>query len=187
VVNAIHFVPQPSAHHSWLSGVAVATRDDEFEQFFLANYKPVLRVLTFITGDRERAVDATQEAFIKAHGRWSKIRQYDSPAAWVRRVAINASRDSAKSDRRRRQREQAQPVAGELAHTDQHSSDDAVLALLGELSQRQREVATLFYVHDLSVAETAAILGLSEGTVKSHLASARERLRELLEHGQARA
>ncbi len=155
--------------------------DDEFEQFFLAQYEAVLQVLVLTTGDRERATDATQEAFIKAYARWSKIRHYESPAAWVRRVAINASHDSFRSDRRRRKREEAVPVDVEIDVTDRHSSDTLATDLLHDLPTRQREVATLFYVDDRSVAEIAKILHLNEGTVKYHLSHAREGLRKLLD------
>ena len=150
----------------------MSTRDDEFEQFFLANYPAVLHILVLTTGDREHATDATQEAFIKAYAKWSKIRRYDSPIAWVRRVAINASHDSFRKDRRRRRREEATPSAAEGPQPDRYASDDAAMQLLMGLPDRQREVATLFYVDDRSVVEIAAILGLNDGTVKSHLSSA---------------
>lgn len=161
--------------------------DDDFEQFFLDNYQAVLHILILTTGDRERATDATQEAFIRAYAKWARIRRYDSPTAWVRRVAINASRDSFRSDRRRRHREAALPLSAESSQTDRYASESAASDLLNELPERQREVATLFYVDDRSVIEIAAILELNEGTVKSHLSSARERLRQLVERNGAEA
>lgn len=161
------------------------THDDEFEQFFLANYEAVLRVLVLTTGDRERATDATQEAFIRAYARWSKIRAYESPAGWVRRVALNASRDSFRSDRRRRRREES--LSGQQPRTDQYHGESSAHELLQTLPDRQREVATLFYVDDRSVAEIASILQVNEGTVKSHLSSARERLREVVDRNEAQA
>ncbi len=162
----------------------VATAEDEFERFFLENYSAVLRILTLTTGDADRATDATQEAFIKAYARWSKIRSYESPAAWVRRVAINASRDSFRKDRRRRRREESVSATHDGTHADDYASDGATLELLMLLPDRQREVATLFYVDDCSVVQIAMILGLTEGTVKSHLSSARERLRHLVERDE---
>lgn len=153
---------------------------DEFEAFFVANYDSVLSTLVAVTGDRERAVDATQEAFVKASARWSKIRTYDVPAAWVRRTAINASRDSWRSDVRRRRRESPQPAAPTQSPGAQVVDHAAADELLRCLPRRQREAATLFYVEDRSVSETAHILGVSEGTVKSQLADARERMRDHL-------
>ena len=157
------------------------TTDDEFEAFFLTNYESVLRVLTLTTGDRERATDATQEAFIKAYARWSTVRRYDSPAGWVRRVAINLSRDSFRSDRRRRRREEVVSVDAAAHDTARHDAGTTAIDLLGKLPTRQREVATLFYVDDRSVEEIAEILKLRSGTVKYHLSHAREGLRRLID------
>jgi RNA polymerase sigma-70 factor (ECF subfamily) len=185
VVIDLFVAPGIPVRRHWRLGPAVSTRDDEFEQFFLDNYAAVLHILVLITGDRERATDAAQEAFIKAHAKWSKIRRYDSPIAWVRRVAINASHDSFRKDRRRRRREEATPLVAEGAQPDRYASDDAAAQLLMELPDRQREVATLFYVDDRSVAEIAAILGLNDGTVKSHLSSARDHLRRIVDRDGA--
>jgi len=184
VVDSFFLAQASDVPYRWLGEVGLMSNDDEFEQFFLAQYEAVLQVLVLTTGDRERATDATQEAFIKAYARWSKIRHYESPAAWVRRVAINASHDSFRSDRRRRKREEAAPVDVETSATDRYSSDTTAIELLRELPTRQREVATLFYVDDRTVSEIASILHLNEGTVKYHLSHAREGLRRLLDEGR---
>lgn len=185
VVDALFISQRASVGRRWRVGVNVPTLDDEFERFFLANYDAVLRVLVVTTGDRERAIDATQEAFIRAYARWSKIRGYESPAGWVRRVALNASRDSYRSDRRRRRREEAVPTA--LEAPQGYHSDSSAHEMLQILPDRQREVATLFYVDDRSVAEIASILQLNEGTVKSHLSDARDRLRSVIDRNEAQA
>lgn len=165
--------------------VGLVSPELEFEEFFLANYDSVLHALIVTTGDRERATDATQEAFIKAYSRWPKIRHYDSPAAWVRRIAINASRDTIRSERRRRRRERANRPEVVASHADLYVADSFTRDLLAGLTRRQREVATLFYVDDRSVSDIAYILRLSEGTVKFHLSEARDRLRQLVEHDEA--
>jgi RNA polymerase sigma-70 factor, ECF subfamily len=153
----------------------------EFEQFFLANHDAVVRVLTLTTGDRERAVDATQEAFIKAHANWATVRTYDAPAAWVRRIAINSCHDLIRSDQRRQHRERTHVDTTAPSPDDAIVSDAFATALIEQLPQRQREVAALFYVDDRSIADIAAILGITDGTVKSSLADARERLRNVLQ------
>jgi RNA polymerase sigma-70 factor (ECF subfamily) len=157
------------------------TSDEEFERFFLAQYDVVLKLLTLTTGDRERATDATQEAFIKAYTKWSKISRYDSPAAWVRRVAINASHDSFRSDLRRRRREELAQLDPSAADSDLSAGDTVAIDLLQRLPQRQREIATLFYVDDRSITEIATILRLRDGTVKYHLTSARDGLRKQID------
>jgi len=79
--------------------------EPEFEAFFHAHYDQLVRSLTLITGDREAARDCVQEAFIKASTRWRKVRRYDNPVGWVRRVAINQGRDAHRSSQRRKRRE----------------------------------------------------------------------------------
>ncbi len=155
----------------------MTARRDEFESFFLANYDNVLRLLVVMTGSHEQATDATQEAFIRAHARWSRVRNYDSPGAWVRRIAINKSRDTFRSDRRRRSRELAQTHPQPVQPSESVESLTIAHQMLAPLPPRQREVATLFYIDDRSVTEIAQILDLNEGTVKSHLSEARASLR----------
>ena len=70
------------------------------------------------------------------------------------------------------------------AQSDRYSSDSTARDLLGTLPTRQREVATLFYVDDCSITEIAAILDLTDGTVKYHLSHARDSLRKLLADDQ---
>jgi RNA polymerase sigma factor (sigma-70 family) len=155
----------------------------EFERFFTAEYDAVLRSVEAATGNREFAVDATQDGFIKAHLHWQTIRNYDAPAAWVRRAAINASRDRDRAERRRRGREVAAATPDDATltapHVDRLESADSARAFLDPLAARQREVATMYYIDDRRIDDIAEVLGLSIGTVKSQLADARQRLRQL--------
>jgi len=164
--------------------VRLTSQRDEFETFFLDNYDSVLRLLVVMTGSHEQATDATQEAFIRAHARWSRIRSYESPAGWVRRIAINRSRDTYRSDRRRRLRELAHSTGEPSQPSEMVESVTMALVMLEPLSPRQREVASLFYIDDRSVIEISSILGLSEGTVKSHLSEARAALRSAVDRDQ---
>ncbi len=162
-------------------GKVSVTTDDDFERFFLANYESVVRSLTLITGDRERAMDAVQEAFIKAYTKWGAVRSYELPAAWVRRIAINRCRDAHRSDGRRARREQPYAAMPASSPAETVVGTTAALQLLDHLPPQQRTVAVLFYLDDLSIAEIGLSLGLKEGTVKFHLNRARNRLREVLE------
>jgi RNA polymerase sigma-70 factor (ECF subfamily) len=161
---------------------------DEFDDFFSAHYDQLVGSLTAITGDREVATDCVQEAFIQAFARWNRIRRYDKPVTWVRRVAINRSRDAHRSSSRRRRREDRfshHPLPPVPSPAEQVGSNLDLVQLLNKLSPRQRSVAALFYVEDLSIAEIADSLGLSGGTVKFHLNKARQSLQALLETEEA--
>ncbi|MDH4170964.1 MAG: sigma-70 family RNA polymerase sigma factor [Acidimicrobiia bacterium] len=162
--------------------VDAMTAEQEFDDFFLAHFDDLVRSLTAITGDSERARDCVQEAFIRAYARWTRIRRYHRPVIWVRRVAINVGHDMHRADTRRRRREDTvAPVSTDHRPIEQATSDLRLQALLEQLSPRQRTIAALFYVEDLSVGEIAASMSLSEGAVKFHLNRARAALHSLLD------
>lgn len=120
--------------------------------------------------------DVVQEALVRA---WRKRDNYDqsrgTAATWL--LAITA--DQARRARRRRR-----PFAlvGEITVRGRSLDDRVdVEAAVARLSQRQKLAVDCFYFVGLSVAETAAVMRCSEGTVKSTLSDARKRLRLLLE------
>jgi RNA polymerase sigma-70 factor, ECF subfamily len=161
-------------------GAVTRARRSEFDQFFLAHYDGIVRSVTFVCGDRERAADATQEAFIRAFNRWTRVRKYGNPAAWVRRIAINVTRDEHRSVSRRVRREElADAPQTELPGPDAADRFDSSPALdaLRSLPERQRAIAALYYLDDLSVADISDTLDIAEGTVRFHLSQARAGLR----------
>jgi len=81
---------------------AAARSDAEFEHFFTSHYDRLVRTLAAVAGDRDEAADAVQEAFVRAHLRWRKVRSLDDPAGWVRRVAINRLNDHHRRQQRKR-------------------------------------------------------------------------------------
>jgi len=119
--------------------------------------------------------DVVQEALVRA---WTKRRQYEpgrgSASSWL--LAITA--DQSRRARRRSAASTVRPVAEPAADGD--GGLDLARAL-DRLSARQRLAVDCFYYAGLSVAETAAVMGCAEGTVKSTLSDARARLRPLLE------
>jgi RNA polymerase sigma-70 factor (ECF subfamily) len=149
------------------------------EPYFREHYARLVRALALAHGDGEAAADAVQEAFARAHARWGSLRHYEDPVGWVRRVAINLLHD----DRRRttRKRRALTRLAAEPLDTVAPPEPSGLADLLARLPQQQRTAVALFYVEGLAVADVAAAMDLSPGTVKSHLHDARRQLRARLE------
>jgi len=122
--------------------------------------------------------DIVQEALARA---WVKRSQYDgsrgTAAAWLLAITADQARKAA---RRIRPAGVLEEYDGPGVGPDLEGRIDVGQAL-AELPARQRLAVDCFYFADLSVADTAAVMGCSEGTVKSTLSDARARLRTLLE------
>ena len=84
----------------------------EFDWWFRASYSSVARTVFLVVGDRGRAEEITQDAFVQMLRHWSSVRRYERPDAWVRRVAIRMAVKQAKRERMRRERERLAVVRG---------------------------------------------------------------------------
>ena len=67
--------------------------DEQFEEFYRASYGRTVALVAAITGSRHEAEDVAQEAYARALARWSRLRGYDLPEAWVRKVALRLAID----------------------------------------------------------------------------------------------
>jgi RNA polymerase sigma-70 factor, ECF subfamily len=145
-----------------------------FEEFYAATVDRLLGQLFLVTGDLHLAEEIIQEAFTRASMRWSHVRDYDRPEAWVRRVAMNLAADRARSLRRQTR---ALLKLGPPPAMPAVSVETLVLVeALRTLPVRQRQAIVLHYLADLPVAEIAQALDVPSGTVKSLLARGRRAL-----------
>ena len=148
----------------------------EFDEFYRAEHPRLLRVLS--AADLG-AADALQEAFTKAAAGWSRISQYDDPAAWVRRVAVN----ELLNERRSMHRHDAAVETLRIVSGSEPIDHDQLLDLAAAIEQlptRQRFALTLFYLGGLTSAQTADSMGITGGAVRFHLHEARNALRAIL-------
>jgi RNA polymerase sigma-70 factor (ECF subfamily) len=148
----------------------------EFEELFRGHYARLVRALTVAAGNAEDAADAVQEAFVQLHRHWRRVRRYDDPVGWLRRVATNRVLNQRRG-RERYERARANVPQSDPVTASEHAIWDEVKAL----PTQQRTVIGLHYLGELSVQEVAEAMGIAPGTVKSHLHDARQRLRERLE------
>lgn len=150
-----------------------------FEEFYTATVGRLLGQLFPVTGDLHEAEEVVQEALARAFLHWSRLRDYEAPEAWVRRVAMNLAAERA---RRLRRRARAIVRAGPPPHTPQVSVEALdLLEALRTLPIRQRQVLVLHHLVGMPVEEVARMLSLPSGTVKSALARGRRALAVLLD------
>jgi RNA polymerase sigma-70 factor (sigma-E family) len=145
-----------------------------FEAFYVATVGRLLGQLLPVTGDLHEAEEVVQEAFARASAHWARLRHYDVPEAWVRRVALNLATDRSRSLRR-----QARALLrlGPPPQVPAASAEAlALLAALRTLPMRQRQAIVLHYLVDLPIEEVARTLGTRPGAVKSLLARGRRAL-----------
>lgn len=147
-----------------------------FDALFREEYPSIARAAFLVTGDRETAREIAQDAFAEAFSRWRRVKRYDRPGAWVRRVAI---RDAVRVRERDRRRQELAAATAEPI--DVHSPAPLDLeSALDVLSPTQRAAVVLHYFDDLSVQDTADALGCEPATASVHLHRARRRMADVL-------
>jgi RNA polymerase sigma-70 factor (sigma-E family) len=151
----------------------------EFSEFAHSRWPALVRLGYAVTGDRDLAEDLAQTALANAYASWSRVRKADDPDAYVRRIVLNAHRGSFRKRRVSERLTESPPdiLAPVPDPAGQHGDRATVIAALGTLPRRQREVLVLRYWLDLTEAQVAATLGCSVGNVKSQTSRALSRLR----------
>lgn len=148
---------------------------EEFEHFVAARRPALLRTAYLLTGNSHDAEDLVQTALVKVVPAWHRIAGH--PEAYVRQVL---ARESITRHRRRRWREISTDIVPEHAKEHDPTTRHAVRTALMALPPRQRAVIVLRYYEDLTEAQTAQVLGIAVGTVKSQTRHAMDRLRALV-------
>ncbi|GAA1479257.1 SigE family RNA polymerase sigma factor [Nocardioides aestuarii] len=146
-----------------------------FEEYVAARQAGLLRTAYLLTGHRQDAEDLVQQALIKVVPHWHRIE--GEPDAYVRTVMV---RENVSRWRRRRWREVLTHESRDPVLEQDRSDRLDLQRALAQLAPRQRAVVVLRFLEDRSVAETAALLGVGEGTVKSQTSAGLARLRDLL-------
>ncbi len=135
--------------------------------------RQLLRSAYLLTGDLARAEDLVQDALVKVAVRWRRLRD-GNPTAYARTIIV---RDNVSSWRRRRREVTVETVVGTRAVSSDPDAELVVRRALARLTPAQRAVVVLRHFDDLSERETADVLGVSVGTVKSQNSAALARLR----------
>jgi RNA polymerase sigma-70 factor (ECF subfamily) len=135
-----------------------------------------------VSGCRETADDAAQEAIVRAWRHRDSCREPDRPLGWLRSIAHNeAVRLATKRSLEVLVDEPFEAPVGPLSDDDALESRLLMSGILGTLSETDQELVRLRYYEDFTCAKLAEHLGMSEATVKVRLHRLRRRLRQRLE------
>jgi RNA polymerase sigma-70 factor (ECF subfamily) len=163
---------------------------DAYEEIVQRYQQLAFRTAYVITRSAAEAEEAAQDAFVKAYRAMGSFRTGAEPRPWLLRIVANEARNRVRSAGRRQRLELRLAEGfrqGDAAPSPEAAAVDAderrrLLALVNELDENDREVIATRYFLELNSEETAAALGVPEGTVKSRLSRALGRLREKVEH-----
>ena len=169
-----------------------AASSRNFDEIIRLHQRRVYRLLYVLLRDADAADTLTQECFLRAYKKLETFRGECRIETWLLRIAVNLARDYGKNRRTsfwRRlvglggtEESENRQVLGSQPSPERvllaREELEAVWAAVDSLSQQQRAIFLLRFTEELSLAEIAAILKLSVGTVKAHLFRATARVRE---------
>jgi len=169
-----------------------------FMDLIRSHQRTIYATVFTLLANKEDAEDVTQDALVKALARLSQFRKESTFGTWLIQIAINEARMRNRKLWRipmlslTADKDDAKPYVPkdfedwrEIPSTalERVEVRDALVKALGSLARHYREAFVLRDIHELSISETSAILGISPGAVKSRLRRARLMLRDILAPG----
>jgi RNA polymerase sigma-70 factor (sigma-E family) len=154
-------------------------RDADFTAYLQARQARLLRTAYLLTGDRHQAEDLLQTSLAKLYLAWDKVRDQGSVDAYARRIMVNENNSLWRRAWKRREVATGEVPEGRPVHdVYDEGLGAAVWEVVQSLPKKARAVVVLRYYEQLTEAETAEVLGISVGTVKSQTSRALAALRE---------
>ena len=174
----------PETREAWWVLRAQGGDREAFDALLAAVQEPLFGFVAAVAGDRTLAEDVLQEVFVRIYKglRWLRDPALFRP--WAYRIAAREAVRHARRERCRDARHDDPATLDDVAAAEIESPDPWLLErlprLLDRVSPASRAVLTLHYLHELSLAETAAVLGIPLGTARSRLAYGLRSLRAAL-------
>ena len=165
-------------------GRQIPDRDEAIAALFYACYPKLVRTGYSLAGDWAVAEELAQEAFVRLWHRWRWIRDPETAPAYLYRTVVNLGNSAIR--RRALERRVASFRAEQPVGQDPVADMDLRLAIAA-LTPRKRACVVLRYLIGMTEVQTAQILGVSPGTVKSQTHKALRQLREYLAEPAAEA
>lgn len=159
----------------------------DIEELMRTYGNDVLRTAYYYVKDKDTAEDMFQETFIKAYRNLDSFRGDSSIKTWLLHIAVNVCKDYLKSAYNRHvvpltEYEEETIIAQDSFETIENADRNTqIRQAVEQLPDGFREAVICVYFNEMSVAETAKLLNVAEGTVKSRLSRARDMLKKILE------
>lgn len=147
---------------------AVVHWDDDLVQLYEQHFDQLVRLAYLVSGQAEQAEEVVQEAFVKTHRSWARVRD---PLPYLRTAVVNGCRSVGRRQILERERQPSPPEPAVL-------EADELWDALGVLTDRQRSAVVLRFYCDLPDADIAAALGCREATVRTSVHRALAKLRK---------
>ncbi len=157
--------------------------DSALTALYTAHYRSLVRLASLLLDDVGLSEEVVQDAYVKMHGAWGRIRDPEAAVGYLRTTVVNLARSRL---RRRMVAQKHAPKPMPDAPSAEHGAlerleRDRVVRALRSLPARQRECLVLRYYGDLSEAQIAEAMGISTGAVKSHASRGMAALRSALQ------
>ena len=158
---------------------------DAFDSLVMRWSRRVTSLAWTVTGSRDASEEVAQETFVRAWETLGRFRTGLPFGPWILRIATNLAIDHLRHEKRFETFESAPDLAVDRIESPEVRAESSeslvrIARAIAALPEMQRIVAQLFLVEEYDHAEIAAMTGLAQGTVRSHLSIARAKLREAL-------
>ncbi len=170
------------AQYEWLALRCQANEPGAFEDLIAVMERPLLYYAMALTGSGDGALDVLQEAWLRVFRNMGKLKNPCALRPWLYSIVHGIAVDRIRRDASREQAESARLDDFEDAEAPSFAEEEAaaIHEALNRIGLRHREVLVLHFLEDMPLAEIAAAVGCSEGTVKSRLHYAKRAMKKIL-------
>lgn len=169
-----------SEREIWWVLQAQSGSHEALNELYKSVQDPLFRYIVSLVSDQHLAEDILQEVFIRIYRKLRWLREPQAFRAWAYQIASREAFRHLKRERRWSEQVRDEATLSALPLSEHEFPAEMVESLprlVGNLSPASRAVVVLFYLHEMSLIETAAVLDIPLGTVKSRLAYGLESLR----------
>lgn len=154
---------------------------EAFSRIIIQNKEAMYKTAIVILRNEDDAYDAIQESLLKMYTNIQNLRDTTAFNAWSRKIIVNSCYDIIKKNKKIVDINTKLINIYEETREDTYECEDEIVKLLDKLEPELRLTAILYYYNDLSIKEISQIIEIPEGTIKSRLSRAREKLYDILQ------